>query len=160
MKSYFFMAGVLGLVLLTGSPDSHAENWIKNNVDIPNKNVESNYYDSDSVKVSGKTLSWTEKFVLTDFGAKYFTKHLTLYPGCQQNILKKGNATYHQTDFEIKEGKFRTVAKRGYSKSNDLLCTDKDMGTDLDKSWQDIKYQSPMYFRYYEFVTKFNLGNV
>ena len=160
MKICFFMAGVLGFVLLTGSLECHASDWVKNNVDIPNKNVESNYYDSDSVKVKDKTLSWTEKFVLTNFGSKYYTKHLSEYPECQKNILKKGDATHHQTDFEIKEGKFRTVAKRAYSKSNDLLCTDKDMGTDLDKSWQDMKYQSPMYFRYYEFVTKYKLGNV
>ena len=160
MKSNLLMAGVFGFVLLTGALDCHAADWVKNNVDIPNKNVDSNYYDSDSVKVNGKTLSWIEKFILTDFGSKYYTAHLSEYPVCQQNILKKGNATYHQTDFEIKEGKYRPVAKRAYSKSNDLLCTDKDMGTDLDKSWQEITYQSPMYFRYYEFVTKYKLGNI
>lgn len=42
-----------------------AENWVKNNVDVPNKNLEVNYYDADSVKVRNKTLVWTEKFVLT-----------------------------------------------------------------------------------------------
>ena len=160
MKSNLFMVGVFGFVLLAGALDCHAADWVKNNVDIPNKNIDSNYYDSDSVKVNGKTLSWTEKFIMTDFGSKYYTKHLSEYPVCQQNILRKGNAAYHQTDFEIKEGEYRPVAKRAYSKSNDLLCTDKDMGTDLDKSWQEITYQSPMYFRYYEFVTKYKLGNV
>jgi len=97
---------------------------------------------------------------LTDFGAKYYSKHLSNYPVCQNNITKMGEATHHQIDFEIKNGKFRTVAKRNYNKDNKLLCTDKDMGTDLDKSWQEIPYQSPMYFREYELVTKYKLGNI
>ena len=150
----------LGLNLLVGALDCHAAEWIKNNTDIPNKNLESNYYDSKSVKVHNKTLSWTEKFVLTRFGAENYTKHLLQYPVCQKNISNKGDATHHQIDFEIKNGKFRTVAKRNYNKANELLCTDKDMGTEFDKSWQDIKYQSPMYFREYELVTKYNLGNI
>lgn len=73
---------------------------------------------------------------------------------------EKGDATHHQIDFEIKEGKFRLVAKRNYNKDNELLCTDKDMGTELDKSWQDIVKGSPMYERYYILVTKYKLGNI
>jgi len=160
MKRNAFMAGVFGFVLLTGSLDCHAENWMKNNVDIPNKNVESNFYDSDSVKVNDKNLSWTEKFILTGFGAKNYSKHLLQYPACQQNMLKKGDVTHHQIDFEIKQGKFRLIAKRNYNKANELVCTDKDMGTEFDKGWKDIAYGSPMYERHYILVTKYNLGEI
>lgn len=160
MKKNVFLAGVIGAVLLIGTLDCHAEKWVKNDVDIPNKNAESNFYDSDSVKVHDKTLSWTEKYVLTSFGEKTYTKHLSKYPACQQNILKKGDATHHQIDFEIKEGKFRLVAKRNYNKANELLCTDKDMGTEFDKSWKDIQKGSPIYDKYYILVTKYKLGNI
>ena len=160
MKKAAFIAGVLGMFLLAGALDSQAAQWVKNNTDIPNKNLEANYYDSHSVKVRNKTLQWTEKNVLTNFGAQYYTKHLSNYPACQKNIAEKGEVTHHQIDFQIKLGKFRTVAKRNYNKANELLCTDKDTGTEFDKSWQDIKYQSPMYFREYELVTKYKLGNI
>jgi hypothetical protein len=160
MKKGVLIAGVLGSVLLIGTLNCHAANWVKNNVDIPNKNVDSNYYDADSVKAHGKTLSWTEKFVLTSFGVTQYTKHLSKYPVCMENIKKKGDVTHHQIDFEIKGGKFRLVAKRNYSKDNELVCTDKDMGTELDKSWKEIEYRSPMYERYYLLVTKYNLGNI
>lgn len=160
MKKNIYLLGVLSMLLSVGGLDCHAADWVKNNVDIPNKNVEKNFYDSKSVKVRNKILSWTEKFVLTSFGEKQYTKHLSQYPACQKNILEKGDATHHQIDFEIQNGKFRTVAKRNYNKDNKLLCTDKDMGTEFDKSWQDIIYQTPMYFREYELVTKYKLGNI
>ena len=160
MKRNVFLAGVAGSVLLMGTVVGHAADWVKNNVDVPNKNVEANYYDGTSVKVIHKTLSWTEKFVLTDFGAKQYTKHLTTYPVCKQNIQNKGDVAYHQIDFEIRGGKFRTVAKRNYSKGNEVLCTDKDMGTEFDKSWHEVEYGSPMYNRDYLLVTKYKLGDV
>jgi hypothetical protein len=160
MKKNVLFAVILGSLLLIGTIDCHADNWVKNNVDIPNKNVESNYYDSASVKVHNKTLSWTEKFVMTDFGAKNYTKHLSQYPVCRENMLKKGDVTHHQIDFEIKKGKFRLVAKRNYNKANEIVCTDKDMGTEFDKSWQDVVYGSPMYEREYLLVTKYNLGEI
>jgi hypothetical protein len=148
------------MILLLSIPVCHAADWIKNNTDIPNKNVEANYYDSNSVRVRNKTLRWTEKTVLTGFGAQYYTKHLSQYPDCQKNIAGKGEVAYHQIDLEIKKGKFRTVAKRNYNKANELLCTDKDMGTEFDTAWHDIPYQSPIYFREYELVTKYKLGNI
>jgi hypothetical protein len=160
MKKSIFIITILGLVSLSGALVCNAADWIKNNADIPNKNLEANYYDSKSVKVRKNILHWTEKSVLTDFGSKYYSKHLSKYPACEKSIASKGEATHHQIDFEIQKGKFRTVAKRNYNKSNELLCTDKDMGNELDKSWQEIKYQSPMYFREYELVTKYNLGNI
>jgi hypothetical protein len=160
MMKKVFVVVALGMVLLGETVVCYAADWIKNNADIPNKNLEANYYDSKSVKVRNNILHWTENTVLTDFGSKYYTKHLNQYPACAKSISNKGDATHHQIDFEIQKGKFRTVAKRNYNKADELLCTDKDMGTELDKSWQDIKYQSPMYFREYELVTKYKLGNI
>jgi hypothetical protein len=150
----------LSLVLLTGALVCHAADWVKNSGDIPNKNVEASFYDAKSVKVRKKTLCWTEKTVLTGYGSTYYTRHLSQYPACQKNIAAKGEVAHHQLDMEIKQGKFRTVAKRNYNKANELLCTDKDMGTELNKEWKDIPYQSPIYFREYELVTKYNLGEI
>lgn len=160
MTKKTFIAAVLSVILTSGALVCHAGNWIKNNVDIPTKNVESNFYDSQSVKVRNKTLKWTEKTILTNFGATYYTKHLSEFPACKKSIDAKGEVTQHQIDFEIKQGKFRTVAKRNYNKANELVCTDKDMDNDLDTSWHEIPYQTPMYFREYELVTKYNLGNI
>ena len=160
MKRNVLAPVILSAVLLFGSVACHAAEWIKNVVDIPNKNMAANYYDGKSVKVRNRTLNWTEKTVLTDFGAKYYTKHLLDFPACKKNIESKGEVTHHEIDLQIKQGKFRTVAKRNYNKNNELICTDKDMGKEMDKTWQDIKYQSPMYFREYELVTKYNLGEI
>ncbi|GAM08027.1 hypothetical protein OR1_00297 [Geobacter sp. OR-1] len=160
MKKNVFVAATLSIVLLSGALACDAAQWVKNNTDIPNKNVEANYYDGKSVKVRKGILSWTEKTILTDFGSKYYTKHLSSYPACQKNIEKMGAVTHHQIDLEIRKGKFRTVAKRNYNNADQLVCTDKDMGTELNKSWQEILYQSPIYFREYELVTKYNLGEI
>jgi len=160
MKKCNYITVTLITALLLGTLVCHAADWIKNNTDIPNKNMEANYYDSKSVKVRNKTLCWTEKTVLTSFGSQYYSKHLSQYPACQKSISSKGEVTHHQIDLEIKKGKFRTVAKRNYNKANELLCTDKDMGTEFDKTWKEIPYQSPIYFREYELVTKYNLGNI
>ena len=160
MKKSMYVTVMLSVVLLFGTVVCHAADWIKNNADIPNKNLEANYYDGTSVKVHKNILHWTEKTVLTEFGSKYYTKHLSKYPACEKVISSKGDATHHQIDFEIQKGKYRTVAKRNYNKAGELLCTDKDMGTELDKSWHEIQYQSPMYFREYELVTKYKLGNI
>lgn len=154
------LTAVFGFVLLLGTIDGHAETWVKNKVDVPNKNLKTNYYDADSVKAKEKTISWTEKFVLTSFGSESYTKHLSQYPACSDSIKKKGSVTHHKIDFEIKEGKFRTVAKRNFNKANELLCTDKDMGTEFDKKWYEIVYRTPMYERHYLLVTKFKLGNL
>ena len=159
MKQKVFLIGMLSM-LLAGALNCHAADWIKNNADIPNKNLDSNFYDSKSVKVRDKILHWTEKFVLTSFGSKSYTKHLLQFPVCQKNISSMGDVTHHQLDLEIQNGKFRTVGKRNYNKDNKVVCTDKDMGAELNKSWQDIPYQSPMYFREYELVTKYKLGNI
>jgi len=155
-----FLAGFLTSALLIGASTGHAATWLKNDFDVPNKNVEANYYDGDSVKVHGKTLSWTEKFVMTGFGTASYTKHLKTFPVCQANIEKKGEVTQHQLDLEIKGGKFRVVAKRNYNKKNELVCTDKDMGTELDSSWNEVQYKTPMYERYYMLATKYKIGDL
>ena len=160
MKKNLLLAGILGSALLMGALDCHAAKWVKNDVDVPNKNVEANYYDANSVKTHAKSLYWTEKYALTEFGTKNYTKHLAQFPACQKNIASKGEVTHHQLDFEIKEGKFRLLAKRNYNKKDELICTDKDMGSEFDKSWEDVKFRSPMSERYYIFVTKFNIGNI
>lgn len=159
MMKKLFLAGVLGAVLLMVTVDGRAESWVKIDYDIPNKNLESNYYNSDSVKLIHGTLNWTEKFDLTAFGIKNYNKHLAQYPVCEKNILKKGEVTHHQIDLQIKKGKFRQVAKRNYNKSNQLVCTDKDMGAEFDKSWHEIEYKSPMYERHYLFATKYKLSD-
>lgn len=153
------LAGVLGAALLTAF-NCQAADWIKNNFDIPNKNVEGNYYDGQSVKAKDRTLSWTEKFELTPFGAEHYTKHLETFPACKAGIKAKGPVTMHQMDFEIKDGKFRIVAKRNYTKKGDIVCTDKDMNHELSTDWHDIKQRGPMYERYYMLVTKYKLGNI
>ncbi|HJV66357.1 MAG TPA: hypothetical protein VJ550_11530 [Geomonas sp.] len=153
------VAALLGSALLA-SVNCQATDWVKNNVDVPNKNLEANYYDGDSVKAHDKTISWTEKYVLTPFGVEQYNKHLASFPVCKQNIASKGQVTYHQMDFEIKEGKFRVVAKRNYNKKDELVCTDKDMNKELDTSWHKVVYRSPMYERYYILVTKYKLGNL
>ncbi|HZV81863.1 MAG TPA: hypothetical protein VFF53_06805 [Geobacteraceae bacterium] len=160
MKKSVAIAVTLGMIVLSGVVMCHAADWVKNDVDIPNKNVKENYYDAKSVKVRNKTLSWTEKTILTDFGVTYYSRHLSKFPACKEGMASKGEVTHHQIDFEIKKGKFRTIAKRNYNKANELLCTDKDMGKDLDTSWREIPYQSPIYFREYELVTKYKLGNI
>ena len=160
MKKKVLLGVFLGSVMLLGALNCYAENLIKINVDVPNQNLESDFYDADSVKTRKKTLSWTEKFVLTSLGSKSYTKHLSQYPACLDNIKKKGDVTYHKLDFEIKKGKFRTVAKKNYNKDNELICTDKNMGTEFDKNWYDIEYGGPMYNRHYIIVTKFNIGDL
>ena len=160
MIKYLLLPGIFVSVLLMGTADVHAEKWVKNKVDVPNQNLDANYYDSDSVKTRGKTIYWTEKFALTSLGETSYSKHLMQYPACRNNIEKKGNVTHHKIDFEIREGKFRTVAKRNYNKSNQLLCNDKDMGTEFDKKWYEVEYKTPMYERYYILVTKYKLGNL
>jgi len=160
MERKVLITGVLCAVLLTAAWDCQAANWVKNSVDVPNKNVAANYYDADSVKAHDKTLSWTEKFDLTEFGTKSYTKHLLQFPDCRKNIEKKGDVVYHQIDFEIKQGKYRLVTKRNYNKKNEVVCTDKDMGKEFNTSWHDVSYGSPMYERHYIFVTKYKLGDI
>ncbi|MBJ6727291.1 hypothetical protein [Geomesophilobacter sediminis] len=153
------LAAVLGSAILTITAQAYAENWVKHEWDVPNKNVQATFYDADSIKGKDRTISWTEKFQLTPFGVEAYNKHLTTFPTCKANIEKKGQVSYHQIDFEMKDGKFRPVGKRNYTKDNQLLCTDKDMGSEFNKNWVNVGKRSPMNERYYLFVTKYKLGN-
>jgi hypothetical protein len=160
MKKGILVTAVIGLFLLAGALACQGATWVKMDFDAVNKSVDANSYDAESIKVVGKSLSWTEKFDLTISGSSYYSRHLAQYPLCQQNMTNKGEVTYHQVDLQIKEGKFRQVAKRNYSKNNELICTDKEMGKEFDTSWNEIIYESPLFYRYYEFVTKYKLGNI
>ena len=160
MKRTVLIAGMCGFILFIGAGTGHAEKWVKNSFDVPNQNLESNLYDFDSVKAHGKTISWTEKFILTTLGVKSYSKHLKQYPVCSKSMETKGDVTYHKIDFEIKEGKFRTIAKRNYNKANELVCSEKDMGNELDTKWYEIENKSPMSERYYILVTKHKVGNL
>lgn len=155
-----FIVWILASVLVSGSTSVQAAHWVKLEVDPPNKNVQANFYNADSVKTHARTMSWTEKFVLTDFGSTAYTKHLSGFPACQKNISSKGDVTQHQVDLEIKGGKFRLVAKRNYNKANKLVCTDKDMGDELDRSWHEVEYKTPMYERNYLLSTKYKIGDL
>lgn len=160
MRRYVIAAGVLGSFLFMGSMDCHAKQWVKEGVQA-NKVVEAVYYDAKSIKLHGKkTVFWTEKYVLTKGSSAFNTKHLSEYPACKKSIDKKGDVTYSQMDFEMISGKYRNVAIRNYNKSNELLCTDKDMGTEMDSTWQETKRGTPMYDMYYIFVTKYKMGNI
>ena len=158
MKQAFFLSGVLGIALLAGAVDCHAEKWVKK--EFTSKAVESNYEDADSVKAKGKSILWTEKFVLTPQGAKSYNELLSKYKGCKEGIAKKGEVTQHQIDYEIEKGKYRHVAKRNYNKNNEVVCTDKEMDATFDLSWHRIGRKSPMEDTYYNLVTKYKLPDL
>ena len=158
MKKVFFLSGVLGIALLSGALDCHAEKWVKK--EFTSKAIESNYEDADSVKVKDKSLFWTEKFVLTSEGAKSYNKHLEEFKACKEGIAKKGEVTHHQMDYQIEKGKFRHVAKRNYNKNNEVVCTDKEMDKDVDMSWHRIGRNSPMEENYYRLVTKYKISDL
>lgn len=152
-------AGILGFVLLMGTVDCHAEKWVKNN--LTNNSIQANYHDADSVKVHDKTLRWTEKTVLTEKGVSSYAKVvLGQFSTCKQNAAKKGAVAYHQIDFEIRNGKYRAVAKRNYNEKDEIVCTDKDTGKDLDTSWHKIGRHSSMEETYHNLVTKYKLPDL
>jgi hypothetical protein len=152
----FILAGVVGCVLLVGPIVCYAEKWDKN--DFKDKSVESAYYDKDGIKVQGNTISFTEKYVLTKDGAKYATQTLSKYPACKQSIGKKGDVAQYQHDYQIEAGKAKISAARFYNKDNEMLCTDKDVGKEVNKSWMKIGRHSQMENIYYDLVTKYKIN--
>ena len=156
MKKNVILSGVMGAVLLFGTLVCHAEKWDKNK--YVDKTVESAYYDADSIKVQGKTVSWTEKSVLTSGGATFVTGDIKKYEACKQNIEKKGNVTQYQVDYQIEKGKYRGVALRYYNKANEIVCTDKDMGNEFNTSWNKIVRGSPIQQSHYDLVTKYKVN--
>ena len=159
MKKCNFLAGVLGIVMMAGTVDSHAEKWVKNKTE-PSKNIEAVFYDADSVKACDKKVCWTEKYVLTGNGSKDNTDGLLKYEACKKRITTKGQVAYVLMDFEMASAQYRTVAARNYNKANELICSDTEMGIEQDKSWINIIYGSPMFEMFYKFVTEFNMGNI
>jgi hypothetical protein len=155
MKKNPILSGVIGSVLLFGTLVCHAEKWDKNNYE--DKTIVSGYYDTDSIKVQGKVVSWTEKYILTGEGVTFVKTQIMKHPACKQNIAKKGDVTHYQLDYQIEEGKFRGAAKRYYNKANELLCTDKDTGTEFNTSWNKITRGSPIQQAQYDLVTKYKI---
>ena len=155
MKKGVFISGVIVPVLLFGAVVCQAEKWDKN--DYADEKIESGYYNADSIKVKGKVVSWTEKFILKSDAATTLTSELSKHQICKQNIEKMGNVTQYQLDYQIEKGKFRGVAKRYYNKANKLLCTNKDTGNEFKSVWSEILRGSPMQQAQYDLVTKYKV---
>jgi hypothetical protein len=156
MKRNSILVGVMASVLLLWPVVSHAEKWDKN--DYASNVVESGYYDADSVKVQGKTVTWTEKYLYTNEGIKNVTAAIAKNQACKQSIATKGEAAQAQVDYQIEGGKSRGAAKRYYNKSNDLLCTNKDLGEkDFNTSWNKIVRHSPMEEALYDLVNRYKV---
>lgn len=155
MGNNVFLAGVLGLVVIIGPVVCHAEKWDKNS--YKGNAIESGYYNADSIKLQGKAVNWTEKYILTKDGVKFITKQLSKYPVCKQNIVKKGDVIQYQLNYQIENGKFRGAAKRYYNKANELLCTDKDTANEFNTSWHTIQRGSSIQQAQYDLVTKYKV---
>jgi hypothetical protein len=155
MKKLVVLSGIMGTFLLFGAVVCQAEKWDKNN--YVGTTVESGYYDVDSIKVKGKVVSWTEKYILTSDGVSIVNSELSKHEVCKQNIEKKGNVTQYQLDYQIQKGKFRGVAKRYYNKANQLICTNKDTGDEFKLDWNKIVRGSPIEQAKYDLVTKYKV---
>ena len=154
MRSKIVLLGIMG-GLLFGSVVCKAEKWDKN--DFQSKTVEAAYYNADSVKVRKQAVSWTEKSIFTSDGAVSISGGISKYESCKKKISEAGTATHSQADYMIKKGKIRLVAKRYYNKDNKILCTDKDMGKDFNKSWLEIERFSAAEKAQYDLVTKYKV---
>ncbi len=155
MKAKYIISGSIGAFLLFGGLACHAAKWDKNSFN--SKEVASAYYDAANIKVVGKTVNWTEKYVFSTDGAASITKDVSKYDACKMNIEKYGPATQSQTDYQMKKGHIRLVAKRYYTETNKELCTDKDMGKDFNSSWTKIERHSQMEQAKYDLVTKYKV---
>ena len=155
MKKMGVVYGIIMSSLLAGGQVCHAEKWDKNN--FQGKGIEAGFYDADSVKVKGAVVSWTEKYIFAPDGVGHFTGVLAKFPVCKQNIAKKGSATQFQVDYQVEHGKYRGAGKRYYNKSNELICEDKDLGSDFDTKWYDNVRNSPIEEAMYDLVTKYKV---
>jgi hypothetical protein len=155
MKKNVILSGVITFVLIFGTLVCHAEKWDKN--EYTDVKIESGYYGVNSIKVKGKMVSWTEKYIYTSEGATYTNTELSKHQACKENIEKKGNATQYQLDYQIEKGKFRGVAKRYYNKANELLCTNKDTGDEYKTTWNKIVRGSSIQQAQYDLVTKYKV---
>jgi len=157
MRKHVMVAGIVGSMLVLSAALSQAASWVQTS-SKSNKVVETVYYDETSVKAQGKTVSWTEKYLFTPGSSQFNTKHLAQYPVCKKGIEKKGEVTHAEMDFEMKGDKYRCTAIRNFNKKNELICTNKDMGEEVDTNWQDLLRNTAKYDMYYLFVSKHNLG--
>jgi len=155
MKKSVILPGVIGFVLMFGTVVCHAAKWEKNN--YVDATIESGYYDANSIKVKGKVVNWTEKYILTSDGSTFTTSEISKHQVCKENIEKKGNVTQYQLDYQIENGKFRGVAKRYYNKANELICTNKDTGNEFKTAWNKIVPRSPIQNAKYDLVTKYKV---
>ena len=125
--------------------------------DFQSKTVVAAFYNVDSIKVQKKIVSWTEKYLFTSDGATLISEEISKYDVCKKNISEEGSITHSQTDYQIKKGNIRSVAKRYYNKANKILCAGKDMGKDFNSSWLKIERFSPMEKAQYDLVTKYKV---
>jgi len=156
MKHNVIISGVIGAALLIGAFDCYAEKWDHNGFN--GNGIESSFYDADSIKVQGKMVSWTDKYIYKKDYAVNITATLSKHPACATSIDKKGGVVQCQVDYQIEGGKSRGVGRRYYNKANELLCTDKDLGKDrFGTSWNKIERNSPMQNAYYDLVTRYHV---
>ncbi|MDR3579945.1 MAG: hypothetical protein P4L44_08295 [Oryzomonas sp.] len=148
----FILAGVVGCFLLIGPIVCYADTWDKS--DFKDESVESAFFDKNSIKALGKTISWTEKFILTKDGAKSVTQKLSNFQACKQSINKNGDVAQYQQDFEVKGVKASIIEARYYNKDNEMLCTDKDEGK-KEITWSRILKHPRLQKIYYELLTKY-----
>ena len=88
---------------------------------------------------------------------EYYSKYLSKSPACKKIIENKGDAAQFQYDYQIEDGKARIIASRYYNKANKLLCSDKDVGKDINKSWMKIGRMSQMEKIHYDLVTRYKV---
>jgi hypothetical protein len=157
MKCKATMTGATVSFLLLGALVCHAEKWDKN--DYTGQGIEAGFYNADSIKVTNKTVGWTEKYLITKDGSEKTTDALSKYKVCKESIVKKGSVTQFQVDYEIENNKkFRGVAKRYYNKDSDLICSNKDLGPDdFNTGWQEMVRYSTIETAYYDLVTKYKI---
>ena len=156
MKKNVILSAVVWITLVSNALVCHAARWEKNT--YADTLIESGYYDVSSIKVKGKVVSWTEKYILTEQGVTFTNTQLSKHEVCKENIEKMGTVTHSQLDYQIRKNiEFRGVAKRYYNKDDKLLCTNKDTGDDFTSVWKKIERGSPILDAQYDLVSKYKV---
>jgi hypothetical protein len=155
MRKSVLVSTLVWTVMSFGAVVCQAEKWDKNS--FADEKIEAGYYNADSIKTKGSTVSWTEKFILRNDAAAALTSEISKHQVCRQNIEKKGAVALYQMDFQVEKDKFRGVSKRYYNKANKLICSDKDTGEDIKAAWTPIQRRSPMQQAQYDLVTKYKV---
>ncbi|GFO69548.1 hypothetical protein GMLC_31270 [Geomonas limicola] len=155
MKKGLLCGALAGLLLVAVSGQA-AEKWDQNS--YTDNAISAGYYDVSSIKSQGGVVSWTERYVLTPEGAGYVNNLIAKYPGCKERIAKEGKAAEYQMDYEVKNNKqYRGAAKRYYSSSKKLICTNKETGPEFSTEWRKIVRDSPIQQAQYDLVTKYKV---